>query len=188
MNTHRLSQLPIDEVNEQIQEIYRSQETHNGFISPALKILARRQEYVDLYLTAFKALDRPDSAITPAERYLIMARLAVANHSPYATQQLRIWNEAVHAMSVDKFEAVLRPHEGSQIFSDREHLVMELADRVASGLIDDAFWAQLKAEFSETDLLDLIVIASVEAMFATFTRAVGLTSLDMPSVLDSDLA
>ncbi|HYE78122.1 MAG TPA: hypothetical protein VEI97_09055 [bacterium] len=180
MSHPRLSQLSIDEVNEAVRGLYQSQEEHVGFISPVLKMLARRPEYVDLYRAALRAMEAEGSTVTATERYLIMARLAMANHSPYAAQQVRTWNATTGAMPAEKLEAALRTSDGNPVFTERERLVLELGDRIASGVLDDAFWAGLHEEFSDAELLDLLVIASVEGMFATFTRAVGLTSLDMP--------
>ncbi|MEO7995752.1 MAG: hypothetical protein ABI743_15250 [bacterium] len=185
-----ISALSLDEVNDRIRALYGEQTEHDGIVSPMLKIIARRPEFVGAYQAAFRArsaVNWPD----PAEHglpFLMSLKSASNDHSPYAVQWLRQDNENNPRITAAQFDAALRPHKDSPLFSEAEHLVLDFADAIATSLVDEALWTRLREAFSEAEIVDLVVVASIEAFFATFTKTVGLTSLDVGASLDQSLS
>ena len=179
--TPRISPLGIDEVSEAIRQVFIAHESRAGYISPVLKVLAHRPEFVTFYDAAMNVQSLSETSITPLERFLLQAKVAVANHSPYAMKYFQRKNDLNGFLPAHKFEALFRPAEGNHHFTEKEQLVLGLGERLgANAVVDDAFWASLRAEFSEAELLDLLVIGAVESFYATFVRGLGLTSLDLP--------
>ena len=172
-----LTQLGIDEVPQDIRAIYEDFESHMGAVPPLLKILARRPEYVQLFLS-MRTADQLSSGLSEGDRMLLAAKIAALLHSPYAMQNILERNEMKPAVEERKLHAIFHNHPEPGLFSHREGLILDFAQRLQAGGTDAASWGRLHEEFSETDCLDLLMAACTQIFFATLSRGAGLTSLD----------
>lgn len=89
------------------------------------------------------------------------------------------------AMAPDLLEAILQQRVTSALASPQDQLLLDLATRVHSGTMDAEFWTGLTAHYSDTEILDLLVVACNQQWLASISRAVGLTSLDVPDLPDA---
>ncbi|KPP92898.1 carboxymuconolactone decarboxylase family protein [Erythrobacter sp. HL-111] len=76
------------------------------------------------------------------------------------------------AVSEEKIEAI-PTWQTADVFSPKERLVLAYADRLVchAGRVPDALFAQVKAEFSDEEILELTYITCLYQMHAVMSRA-----------------
>ena len=72
--------------------------------------------------------------------------------------------------SAEKVEAVLGDYKKSPLFSERERLALELAERMTytDQRVDDEFFARLKRRFSDEELVELAAVIALENFRSKF--------------------
>lgn len=171
--------LGLDEVPEDVRRLFEHYEAHLGAVPPLLKIMARRPAFAHLYQALRDAEQMAGETIPIQDRLLLSSKLAALQHSPYAMQAALERNAMYGAYPASKIEAVMHNQSNPELFNEREQVLIELAQRVHTGMMDKLFFEKLSAMFSEGEILDLLLIACNQQWMASFARAVGLTSLDM---------
>lgn len=82
---------------------------------------------------------------------------------------------ARHAgLTEDKIEAIHDEH--SPLLSPRERAAVRFADRMAVDHhnVDDTFWKELRAHFSEAEIIELVAHTTLYIGFGRFNEIVGL--------------
>lgn len=180
-----LTPLGQDQVPEDVAAMYRDFETHLGGVPTLLKILARRPSYAHLLSVMRSTEQEMTERISKRQQLLIAAQMAVLEHAPYAMRGVQERNDMYSAMPPELLEAILQQRVTTDLASAQDQLLLDLATRVHRGTMDTEFWNGLAAHYSDTEILDLLVVACNQQWLASISRAVGLTSLDVPDLPDA---
>jgi AhpD family alkylhydroperoxidase len=142
-------------------------------LAPALA-WAQVPAYYLALIHFYGAIERKGSALEPALRSLVQARISQLNHCEFCID-INSQLAAERAGSLDKALAV-GDWAGSALFSPREKLALEYAEAVTNATVTDELAARAKAEFGEDALVELTGLAAFQNMSAKFNAA-----LDLPS-------
>jgi len=132
----------------------------------------------------YGALDRRGSPLSPALRALVTVRVSQINHCAFcvdinsATLQKR-------GVTDEKIDA-LGDWRESAMFDPREKLALEWAEAMTLNQVDDALRAQLKAAWSEDDIVELTGLVAFQNLSSKFNAALdvpaqGFCRLPVPS-------
>ncbi|MBX7496143.1 carboxymuconolactone decarboxylase family protein [Qipengyuania sp. 6B39] len=113
----------------------------------------------------------PDRAIDPVLRELGQTWAGYATGSQFVFSQ---HCKSLRGLGVGDNKIAALPHwQTSDLFDARERLVLAYADRLVThrGRVPDALFAELKAEFSDVEILELTYITCLYDMHAVMSRA-----------------
>jgi AhpD family alkylhydroperoxidase len=122
----------------------------------------------------YGALNRRGSPITPALRALITVRISQINHCAFcvdinsATLQKR-------GVGEDKIDA-LGDWRASEVFDADERLALAWAEAITLNAVDDALRAEVKARWSDDEIVELTGLVAFQNLSSKFNAA-----LDVPS-------
>ena len=83
-----------------------------------------------------------------------------------------------HGAPADKIEAALGDYRKNPLFSQREKLALELAERMTytSKRVTDRFFKRLKRQFSDEELVELAAIVALENFRSKFNPVFAVES------------
>jgi alkylhydroperoxidase family enzyme len=78
--------------------------------------------------------------------------------------------------AAEKVEAILEGYKGSPLFSLRERLALELAERMTytNKRVTDRFFQRLKKYFSDEELVELAAVVALENFRSKFNPVFGI--------------
>jgi uncharacterized peroxidase-related enzyme len=160
----RLPMLGRDEIPPELAPLYDALLAQRGVVPNFFKTLAN----VPALAQGFAAFLKPllgDGHLSGAYKELVATHAGWVQRCDYCV--------AAHGLSArqkgateEQVAACLGGFEDGP-FSDAEKLGFRLADRIVESgeAVDDAFFAQLKSVFTDSQILELIAVASAFAMF-----------------------
>jgi alkylhydroperoxidase family enzyme len=78
-------------------------------------------------------------------------------------------------LTSDQIRATVKGGADDEVWGRRDALIVRLADALhETATIDDGLWSELKAEFTDAQLLELIVLAGFYHMVSFLTNALRL--------------
>jgi AhpD family alkylhydroperoxidase len=121
-----------------------------------------------------------DGALTGWYKELIAVRLSILLESAYAITAHKA--SAGKKGATDEQIAAVADFERGP-YSAKEKLGFRLADRLHRGpqAVDDAFFAELKAAFAETELVELFLTAAAFEMFPRFIDGLHIPVTPLPA-------
>jgi alkylhydroperoxidase family enzyme len=123
----------------------------------------------------------------------------IAEHLPAALQKMgsaeapNTGKSRGEAPTEDFYKAVAIDWRASEVFSDRERLAIEYAERISLEPVplpyDDAFWDRLHAHFDEGEIADLTYSITTWIATGRIVHALGLDGACaiQPATLESEL-
>lgn len=170
----RVSERGADKLPWYLRPLFWAQKRRWGqHLLPALT-WARIPAYYLALIHFYGAIERKGSALEPALRSLVQARISQINHCEFCID-INSQLAAERAGSLDKALAV-GDWASSPLYSPRERLALEYAEAVTNATVSDALAARVKAEFGEDAMVELTGLAAFQNMSAKFNAA-----LDLPS-------
>lgn len=126
-----------------------------GEITPLYQCLLNSPEMAQAWEEFLSAV-RQRSSLSPDLRELIILRVAVLNHAPYEfaahvdhAQKAGLSNEKIQAVKVRSI---------SPIFTQREQLVLELADTMTQQIdVPESLFERIAQHYAGKELLDLCI-------------------------------
>jgi alkylhydroperoxidase family enzyme len=176
----RIAMLGRDQVPREIAALYDALLQQRGAVPNMFKTVAN----VPGLAMGFAGLLKPllsDGALPGWYKELVATRLSVLLNSNYAI--------TAHGLSADQkgaspeqIEAVKADFENGP-FTAAEKLGLRCAERLhrSASEIDDAFYAELKAMFSDPQIIELIATASVFEFFPRFVDALRIPTTPLPA-------
>lgn len=134
-----------------------------------------RSPKVFLALTMlYRAIDRPASPIEPALRSLITVRVSQINWCSFCVD-LNSATALERSVAPAKLAELARFGE-SALYSDREKAALRFAQAVThtEGRVDDALAAQLRAHFSDDELIELTALIAFQNLSSKFNSALNV--------------
>jgi alkylhydroperoxidase family enzyme len=114
-------------------------------------------------------------SLEPSLRMLVQAQGARLNGCTFC-EDLVLAEALRHKVGRERFDA-LAEYRTSPLFSDRERAALALVeDATGSRRVSDATWAALRANFSETEVVELVWANAAENYFNLQATALGIES------------
>ena len=162
---------------------WKQQLTYGRVLDPGL-LWGRSKWVFATVAMLYGALNRKNSPLSPALRALVTVRVSQMNHCAFcvdinsATLQKR-------GVTDEKIDA-LGDWRESAMFDPREKLALEWAEAMTLNQVDDALRAQLKAAWSEDDIVELTGLVAFQNLSSKFNAALdvpaqGFCRLPVPS-------
>lgn len=178
MNSPRISRFPVpalDDLPADLPERIRAVQDKAGFVPNVFLALAHRPEECRAFFQYHDALMLKDSALTKAEREMIVVATSAANHCTYCIIAhgaiLRVY--AKNPLIADQIAANYLKAD----LTDRQKAMLVFAVKVAteSHRIVDADFSVLRAHgFDDETIWD---IGAIAAFFALSNRMANLTGM-----------
>ena len=176
----RIPLLGRDQVTPEIATVYDALLATRGVVPNMFKTLAHTPALALATAGYLKAL-LSDGALPGWYKELVATRLSVLLHSSYAI--------SAHALSARQKGATETQIAAAQAdfergpFTAAEKLGFRCAERLhrSAKEIDDAFFAELKASFSDPQIVELIATASAFELFPRFVDALRLPTTPPPA-------
>lgn len=167
----RIPPLDPDEAEGRVGELLRDTEDWYGD-SAYFGVIGHQPALLDRLVSLFEELPQSEGI---ESSLLELMRLKVAqDHQCAYCGTVR--TQAVRDEVAPKEEALFDADFESEVFTHREHLAVELADRLSEDpmAIDDAFFADLEEAFTEAEIIELLLFASLEVGLDRFCIALRL--------------
>lgn len=171
---------PLDPVDEAVDEPTAKllREAQKGWYEDAayFGVMAHQPTLLDRVVALFEAFPQSDE-IDPALLELMRLKIAQDHQCAYCgtvrTAEIR---DEVAA----KERALFANELENEMFTHRERLAVDLADRLSADplSVDDAFFAGLRESFSDPELLELLLFASLEVGLDRFCIALRLDTTE----------
>jgi AhpD family alkylhydroperoxidase len=178
-NTSRISLLERDAVAPDTAALYDALLAQRGVVPNMFKVLAYAPGIAQGVAGFLRAL-LSDGALTGWYKELVAVRISQLLESQYAI--------AAHKASAKKKGATDAQIAGvadfeSGPYSAKEKLGFRLADRLHRGPreVDDAFYAELKAAFADTERVELFLTAAAFEMFPRFIDGLRIPVTPLPA-------
>jgi AhpD family alkylhydroperoxidase len=178
-DTSRIALLECDAVAPDTAALYDALLAQRGVVPNMFKVLAHAPGIAQGVAGFLRAL-LSDGALTGWYKELVAVRISILLESQYAI--------AAHNASARKkgatagqIAAVSDYERGP--YSAKEKLGFRLADRLHRGPrdVDDAFYAELKAAFKDTELVELFLTAAAFEMFPRFIDGLHIPVTPIPA-------
>ena len=114
-------------------------------------------------------------SITLKEREIVIDRTTARCGSEYEWGVHVAFFAERAELSPDQIKATVRGDAKADIWSERERLILRLVDALHdSATVDDALWTELAREFSDEQLLEMIVLTGFYHTVSFLTNALRL--------------
>jgi AhpD family alkylhydroperoxidase len=179
MSQARVKLLERDAVTSEAAGLYDALVAQRGVVPNMFKVLAHTPEIAKSVAGFLKPL-LSDGALPGWYKELVAVRVGILNASEYAVKAHEI-SARKKGASEEKIAGV-KDFE-SQPYSEKEKAGFRLADRLHRGAaeVDDTFFAELRREFKETELVELFLTAAAFEMFPRFIDGLRIPVTPMPA-------
>jgi uncharacterized peroxidase-related enzyme len=178
----RIPLLEREQVSLEIATIYDALLKQRGVVPNMFKTLAHTPALA-LGIAGFLKSLLSDSALPGWYKELVATRLSVLNDSDYAISG--------HALSAkqkggsDAQIAAVRGDFEAGPFTEKEKLGLRCAERLhrSSREVDDAFFAQLKSVYSDSEIVELVATAAAFELFPRLVDGLRIPITPVPESL-----
>lgn len=146
-------------------------------------VIAHRPQLLDHLVALFEQFPRSDD-LDPALLELMRLKVAQDHECAYCGT---VRTAEVRDEVAAKERALFADDLDSEVFTERERLAVDLADRLSRDAlsIDDAFFEELRAAFTDEEIVELLLFASLEVGLDRFCIALRLdTTAESPYPTD----
>ena len=162
----RVRLLARDQVAPEIAAVYDALFAARGVVPNMFKVLAHAPAIAQAVAGFLKPL-LADGALRGWYKELLAVRVSLRNASEYAIRAHSI--SARQKGATDEQTSAVADFENGS-FSPKEKLGFRLADKLHEGgkAVDESFFAELRANFTEPELVELFLTAAAFEMFPRF--------------------
>ena len=179
MDTPRIAPLREDELTEEQRAILAPLPLFNIFAT-----FARTPAALKAFLAWGNYVMTPASSLTPRQREIIILRVGYLCKSGYEFAQ----RERIGLHSGLSADEIARIKQGAEAgWEPGEAALIHMADElIADHFVSGATWAQLRAQFDETQCMDAVYTAGHYTQVSMVLNSFGV-QLDKGLTLDPDL-
>ena len=178
--TSRIPLLERNAVAPEIASVYDALLAQRGVVPNMFKTLAHAPSLALATAAYLKAL-LSDGALPGFYKELIAVRLSVLNQSDYAI--------AAHSLSASQKGATAgqiaaaKENFETESFTEAQKLGLRCADKLHRSArdLDDVFFAQLKQQFNDPQIVELVATAAAFELFPRFVDALRLPTTNVPA-------
>lgn len=174
----RIPLLEREEVPQEIQAIYDKLLAERELIPNMFKAVAN----IPALALGFAAFLKPlmsDGALTSIYKELVATRVASLLHCDYCISS-HLYLAARNGATQEQLNSVNDYEAGP--FTEKEKMGFRAADRIHESpyALDDFFYAKFKKYFSDTELIELVAVASAFEFFPRFVSALRIPVTPLP--------
>lgn len=177
--TPRIPLLERDTVTPETAALYDTLLAQRGVVPNMFKVLAYAPGIAQGVAGFLRAL-LSDGALSGWYKELVAVRISILHESEYA---IRAHNASAKKKGATNAQiAGVREFERGP-YETKEKLGFRLADRLHAGAqeVDDAFYAELKAAFSDAEMVELFLTAAAFEMFPRFIDGLRIPVTPLPA-------
>jgi AhpD family alkylhydroperoxidase len=177
--TSRVPLLERDVVTPETAALYDTLLAQRGVVPNMFKVLAYAPGIAQGVAGFLRAL-LSDGALSGWYKELVAVRISILNKSEYA---IRAHNASAKKKGATDAQVAGVPEFERGPYDAKEKLGFRLADRLHGGArgVDDAFYAELKAAFSDTEMVELFLTAAAFEMFPRFIDGLHIPVTPLPA-------
>ncbi|MBS1839665.1 MAG: carboxymuconolactone decarboxylase family protein [Acidobacteria bacterium] len=179
MSESRIQLQPRDQVTPEIGAVYDALLAARGVVPNMFKVLAHTPAIAPAVAGFLKPL-LSDGALKGWYKELVAVRISQCCACEYAIRAHSI-SARQKGASDDQITAIADFENGP--FSPKEKLGFRLAGKLHQGgpSVDDAFFSELRANFSEAELVELFLTAAAFEMFPRFIDGLRIPATPSPA-------
>ena len=171
----RIKGVTENEANEDVREVFEAQKKRHGFVSNAAQVSAVRPTIQK----GVQALAPRNSGVGAHCRWIcVILSVLKPLISMAALIELTVTHPGRCKMGrqARKVEALLGDYKKSPLFSSRERLALELAERMTytGKRVTDRFFKRLKKHFTDEELVELAAVIALENFRSKFNPVFGV--------------
>jgi AhpD family alkylhydroperoxidase len=153
--------------------LWRQRRRHGRELEPA-RLWGRIPGAFPAMTAMYRTLDRVSSPIEPPLRSLLQVRVSQINHCDFCID-LNSHLGQERGISMDKLQA-LPGFEGSALFTAREKAALRYAEAVTRPEpgVSEPVLSELRAHFSEQEIVELAALVAFQNMSSKFNAALGV--------------
>jgi AhpD family alkylhydroperoxidase len=176
--TPRIPLLERDQVTPETQAIYDALLAQRGVVPNMFKVLSYHPAIAAAVAGFLKAL-LSDGALQGWYKELVAVRISILMQSEYA---IKAHNASARKKGATEQQIAGVPDFETGPYTGKEKLGFRLADRLHRGPteVDDGFYAELKKEFADTELVELFLTAAAFEMFPRFIDGLRIPVTPLP--------
>jgi AhpD family alkylhydroperoxidase len=176
----RVPLLEREAVTPDVAALYDALVAQRGVVPNMFKALAYAPDIAKGVAGFLKPL-LSDGALSGWYKELVAVRISILCHSEYAIRAHSI--SAKKKGASDEQIVAVQDFEAGP-FAEKEKSGLRLADRLhgGAGQVDDGFFATLKGNFSDPELVELFLTAAAFEMFPRFIDGLHIPTTPMPAV------
>ena len=177
--TSRIALLERDAVAPETAALYDALVAQRGVVPNMFKVLAYAPGIAQGVAGFLRAL-LSDGALPGWYKELVAVRISILLESQYA---ITAHNASARKKGATDDQIAAVPDFERGPYSAKEKLGFRLADHLHRGPrdVDDAFYAELKAAFQDTELVELFLTAAAFEMFPRFIDGLHIPVTPLPA-------
>jgi AhpD family alkylhydroperoxidase len=178
-NNVRIALLEREAVPPDTAALYDALLAQRGVVPNMFKVLAYAPGIAQGVAGFLRAL-LSDGALTGWYKELVAVRISILLESEYA---ITAHNASARKKGATDAQIAAVADFERGFYSAKEKLGFRLADRLHRGprAVDDAFYAELKATFSDNELVELFLTAAAFEMFPRFIDGLHIPVTPLPA-------
>ncbi|MDX2272836.1 MAG: carboxymuconolactone decarboxylase family protein [Cyanobacteriota bacterium] len=155
----RIPLVSYDQADKQLQKVYESLEKAYGTALNPLRAMAHKPQLMRAVMTLYGAIHAPNPNLSEELKELVSIRISQINGCRHYCLPYHTLQAEKHGASPAKTAAVAQART-SALFSQAEKLALEYAERITvpSMTVTDSFFEQLKAIWTDEDLVELTAL------------------------------
>ncbi len=174
----RIALLEREQVPAEIQAIYDKLLAERELVPNMFKAVAN----IPALAMGFAAFLKPlmsDGALPAVYKELVATRVAALLHCDYCISS-HLYLAARNGATPEQIESINDYETGP--FSEKEKMGLRAADRIHESpyALDDLFYSKLKKHFSDTEIIELVAVASAFEFFPRFVSALRIPVTPLP--------
>ena len=175
----RIPLLEKEAVTPETAVLYDALLAQRGVVPNMFKVLSYNPGIASAMAGFLKAL-LSDGAVKGWYKELVAVRISTLMQSEYA---IKAHNASARKKGASEERVAGVPDFEKGPYSGKEKLGFRLADRLHRGPkeVDDAFYAELKKEFTDTELVELFLTAAAFEMFPRFIDGLHIPVTPLPA-------
>ncbi|HXY09946.1 MAG TPA: carboxymuconolactone decarboxylase family protein [Terriglobales bacterium] len=176
----RIPLLERDEVSPEIAGVYDALLKQRGVVPNMFKVLAHTPALA-IGMAGFLRSLLGDSALPGWYKELLATRISLLQHSAYAVSAHSL--SARQKGATESQVAAAKGDFENSSFSEAEKLGFRCAERLhrSPQEIDEEFFSQLKAVYSDSQIVELVATAAAFELFPRLIEALQIPTTPLPS-------
>lgn len=165
---------PIDSVDiedERVRKGFDDMTRRMGEVTENLRILAHKPLYVELISSVSNTIDAP-TEIEAELKQMVELKTARLTGCEYSVDLLEgcLLQKGVGEAKLRELDFF----EESTLFSEREKIALEFAERMVLDAVDDTLFHETRRTFTIQEMLELVMTIALESFYCLVNRTLGL--------------
>jgi alkylhydroperoxidase family enzyme len=162
---------PQDVQDERVRRGFDDMVRRMGEVTENLRILAHKPLYVELIRSVSSTIDAP-TEIDAELKQMVELKTARLTGCEYSVDLLEgcLLQKGVGEAKLRELDFF----EESTLYSEREKIALEFAERMVMDAVDDTLFHETRRSFTIEEMLELVMTIALESFYCLVNRTLGL--------------